>query len=378
MNTNNANANINNQNNFGNVNQNNSSNNTILPNDIKNNINAYQYQQSTITNQSAIQQAQNTNYFNNTINQIPVQNMNNIQNKLNTTPITQQTTINNQSGNYNSYTQNSQIQLNQQTSYIQNQPAIPAQANITTEIKEYSKRNTNSNDTSTKKFARKICLILIFIGIIVTGVSTYLLIDNNKKYKTYIAAPADLVDFDTISKNGLTYYKGNYKYKVNKKEYFYTPKDLSRQRPEKLIQIKYNKENPEKLYNDDLSKYFFIMLFSGIGLTFISAISMLTLKSAKIKEIITVQIIEQVNCVGGKRIYFSDLNISESSSEAINKKYYVYFSKDSKKFSLGNKMNFDIYKYGEVFTTEKYKGISARRIYNFKDEDFILIPNNIN
>lgn len=352
MNTNNANSSINNQNNLKYESQSNPLNSTSQNN------NNYQPQQTFTTVQTSIQQPQSINYANNPINQIPSQNANTIQNQSNPTLIAQQTaTINNQNVNYSPYTQNPQVQVNKQI------PTMP-------------KQNNNQDNESLKNFAKKFCILLICIGIVVTGFSIYLLGDNNNKYKTYIASPADLVDFDTISKNGLTYYKGNYKYKVNKKEYFYTPNTLSRQRPEKLIQIKYDKENPEKLYNDDLSKYFLIMLFSGIGLTFISGISTLAIKSSKSKEIITAQIIDQVNCVGGKRIYFSNLNIDENSIEAINKKYYVYFSKDDKKFAIGNKVNFDIYKYGEVFTTEKYKGVSARIIYNFKDEDFNLAPNN--
>ncbi len=377
MNTNNVNSSTNSQNNFGSSGQTNSSNNTALPNNINSNSNTYQSQQPIIINKPSIQQPTNINYNNNTINQLSPQNTNTItQNQLNTTPLTQPTTINNQNVNYNPYTQNYQGQVNSQTSYIQSQSAIPNMNNMANGIQDQSTISNNQENTPLRNFARKFCVVLICVGIIITGLAIYLLFDNNNKYKTYISSPADLVDFDTISKNGLTYYKGNYKYKVNKKEYFYTPNTLSREKPEKLIQIKYNKEKPEKLYNDNLSKYFLIMLFSGIGLTFISGISTLALKSSKTREIITAQVIEQVNCVGGKRIYFSNLNIADNSSEALTKKYYVYFSNDSKKFAIGNKLNFDIYKYGEAFTTEKYKNISARIIYNFKDEDFTLVSNN--
>ena len=95
--------------------------------------------------------------------------------------------------------------------------------------------------------------------------------------------------------------------------------------------------------------------------------------STKREKIITVQVVNQVTCVGGRRIYLSDISIPDTSKEATNSKYYVYFSNDLKKFNIGNKLNFNIYKYNEVFTTEPYNNVIARAIYNFKDEDFTVV-----
>lgn len=231
----------------------------------------------------------------------------------------------------------------------------------------------NQYEEKLKNKIRMFFIILIFIGILISIGAIYLLIDNNNKYKTYIAIPADLIDYDKINKNGLTYYKGNYKYIIDKNEYFYTPDNLSSKIPDKIIQIKYNSSNPNDLYNENLSKIFFIILFSGLGLSFISLIIAVALSSNKLKEIAIVQVIEQINCVGGRRVYLSNINIRQDDKDAQNLKYYVYFTDDINKFAIGNKLSFNIYKYGEAFTTEKYKNITARAIYNFKNDDFTLL-----
>lgn len=267
---------------------------------------------------------------------------------------------------------NNQVNYNNQINYqptdnIQNtsiqQPTIP--------INNNPQNNQNIEKTSKEKF-RNFFIFLIFTGLLITGIAIYLLIDNNKKYNTYIPMAADLISMEKTYKSGIEYYQGTYKYVIDKKEYFYKYQKLYTQSPDKIIQIKYNKENPNELYNENASKTYFIILFSGIGLSFISMIIAISLSSSKLKEIITVEVVEHVTCVGGRRVYLSNININDTNQTQDNK-YYVYFTNDLSKFAIGNKLTFNIYQYSEVFTTEKYKNTLARTIYNFKNDDFTLI-----
>lgn len=245
-----------------------------------------------------------------------------------------------------------------------------------TKLQNVNVTDSNINQTKdkkTKQKVRNVFLFLIFVGLIGIGISIYLLIDDNQKYNTYIPIAADLISEEKIHKSGIQYYKGTYKYIINKKEYFYKSKKLYSSSADKIIQIKYDKEDPTKLYDETASKNYFILLFSSIAFSFISMIISVSLSSSKIKEIITVQVIEQVTCVGGRRIYLSNINIPDNTPSAYEQKYYVYFSNDLGKFSIGNKLTFNIYQYNEVFTTETYHNSLARTIYNFKDEDFTLV-----
>ena len=270
-------------------------------------------------------------------------------------------------------------------SYPQNMQPTISQNNRTQPVERTSNNMTpNSNlpnktekeeieENSTKKMLRKIFIYLIFIGLILAAAATYLLVDDNNKYKNYIVTVADLIDYDKVEKGGLVYYRGNYKYKIKRKEYFYTPKELTQNTPAKIIQLKYNSKNPNKVYEKGASKYFFIILFTGLGLSFISGSIVIALTSSKTKKIITIKVIEQVNCVGGKRIYLENINETQE-----NEKYYVYFTNNQTKFALGNYLNLNIFEYGETFTTENYKNISAKTIYEFKDKDFTLLPQQVN
>ena len=74
-----------------------------------------------------------------------------------------------------------------------------------------------------------------------------------------------------------------------------------------------------------------------------------------------------------ERIYLENINETQE-----NEKYYVYFTNNQTKFALGNYLNLNIFEYGETFTTENYKNISAKTIYEFKDKDFTLLPQQVN
>ena len=148
-------------------------------------------------------------------------------------------------------------------------------------------------------------LIVVTLLVIITFIA--LLIYDNKKYNTYKVTAADMVDFEKVYKNGVTYYKGNYKYKVGKKEYIYKSDKLYTYTPDNIIQVKYNVSNPNDVYNENDSKMFFIILISSIGVFILLVILKIAVSPSKVQEIVVVQVIEKVNCVGGQRIYLSNM-----------------------------------------------------------------------
>lgn len=258
--------------------------------------------------------------------------------------------------------------VNSNQSINNQQPVVIQNISIPNNAQEDKKESA-----TIKQKIRKMFIFFIFLGIIVVGLSIYLLVADNKKYNDYIPVAADLIGSEKVDKNGIQYYIGTYKYIINKKEYFYQSKKLYSTTPDKIIQIKYDRKDPNKLYNENDSKFYFIVLFSGIALSFISMVIVVALSPSKSKQLITAEVIEQVTCVGGRRIYLSNLQIDDNLPIAYDQKYYVYFTNDLNKFALGNKLAFNIYQYSEVFTTENYKQKLARVIYEFKNEDFTLI-----
>ncbi len=221
-----------------------------------------------------------------------------------------------------------------------------------------------------KKKLRSFFKFLIFICIVIVLSMIYLIYSENKKYDTYIETAADRVDFKKVNKNGIDYYQGNYKYIVNKKEYFYTSKVLYSDRPDTIIQIRYNKENPKEVFDKDLANTYLIIALVTGGIEFILILITISISPTKLVEYVTCQVVETVNCVGGKRIYLCDVNIPNTSPDYYDKKYYVYFSNNDELFKIGNILKFNKYKYKEVFTTEEYRTVKARTIYEFNDLDF--------
>ena len=236
----------------------------------------------------------------------------------------------------------------------------------------------NTNTETTKIFNQKLrvfFIVLIFISLLTVGLSIYLLVKDNEKYETYKTTAADIVDYEKIYKNGLTYYKGNYRYIVNKKEYYYTAPNMTTRLPDEIIRIKYDNKNPNNVYDKNESKRLFIMLFIAVGIGIFSFIITAALTSTKVAKELILQVIEEVNCVGGRRIYLNDISIKNDNKDFYTKKYYVYFS-NNEKFKVGALLKTNIYKYGEVFTSEKYRNVSARVIYHFKDDDFEVVKIN--
>lgn len=233
------------------------------------------------------------------------------------------------------------------------------------------KKKVKTFKTSLKHFL----IAIILLCVATAGTMGYLIYNENVKYRTYKTKAADLVDFDKVYVNGVSFYQGNYKYVIDKKEYFYKSKVLTRGRPNEVETIKYNTKNPSDLYDENASNKYLIILVSSLGLTFFLLIIVIAITPSNLNEEITVEVVEYANCVGGRRVYLCDLGIPNKSPDYYDKKYYAYFTSDYEKFKVGNHLKFNKLKYGEAFTTEQYRTVKARSIYNFKDDDFELITN---
>lgn len=226
---------------------------------------------------------------------------------------------------------------------------------------------------SSRSKLRSFFIFLIIVGIIGIIISSCLLIIEHQKYKNYISIAADFISSEKVYKNGISYNQPTYKYKVKGKEYFFKSNALYLNNPEKIIEVKYNPQNPNQIYHGEYSNSFLIALLVSMAFSFTSSMIAISLSGSKLEKIITVQVIEQVTCVGGRKIYLDNINMKKEEPDAIHRKYYVYFTDDLQKFAFGNKLTFNVYKYSEVLTTEKYRGIFAQVLYNFKKEDFTLI-----
>ena len=220
-----------------------------------------------------------------------------------------------------------------------------------------------------KRFIRKVFLYLVFDAFVILGVTIGLFVYDNYKYNTYKIIPADLIETTKTYVGGVAYYQGKYKYKIDKKEYFYLSPKLYRDSADQIIQIKYNSEDPLDIYNENDSKMYLITIIVCAVLIIFFIVIAVSLTPSKTVLMITAQVIEDVNCVGGRRIYLSDINITDTNID----KYYVCFSKDFNKFRVGNILYFNKFKYGEGITKEDYKGLEAQTLYNFEDDDFSIV-----
>lgn len=380
--TNNKNSNIANTTNNQNTNVVSQTNNTNIiqnNNQLSNNQNTAYNNNSTST--QIIQSANNPqipNNYNQSINQNVINKPNNYNQSINPNLINQSNNFINNNSSTSPIATNIQTQITPQSPKAQ----IPQQQNnINTNInnqpqnitQDKSKLSPKEKKASPPNPIRKAFIILSVIGVLITFVSVGLLVYDNYQYNNYTITLASLVNYDTEVKNGITCYRGNYKYKIKRKEYIYTQKELSTTKPAEAIQVKYNPNNYNQIYDANMSKLYFTILFSGIGISVLSIIMAVAFTKTTEKEIITAKVIEIVNCATGKKIYLDNININQDSEEAKNAKYYVYFTTDTTKFAYGNTLNFNIYQHGEAFTTEKYKDKVARTIYEFENNDFTLI-----
>lgn len=236
----------------------------------------------------------------------------------------------------------------------------------------------NKKEGKNQKRGRLKYFFLFLVGISLIIGSIYLYKENETKRSTYISIAADLYSTEKIYKAGKPYYKSRYSYTVNNKDYKYDYPRVTDKVPQSVIVLKYNKSNPEQLYNNDIDKYCIIATIVGIFLSIISIIIIIA-KSTQIPDKNIIAVVEElVTCVGGSRVYLSDISIPITDNRSKNEKYYVLFSNNLTKYSIGNQISFNANKYGEFLPTEPYKNnISAQSLYDYKDDELLLV-NTIN
>lgn len=230
------------------------------------------------------------------------------------------------------------------------------------------------NNNQNKKKGRWKFFLLFLLGVGITVGSIYLYKENEKKSQSFIPIAADLYSSDKIYKAGKPYYQAVYSYVVKDKMYKYKYPDLTENSPEEVIVVKYNKKNPNNTYNKDINRYCIIAGIVGIAISVASIIIIIAKSTTIPAKNVTATVVDLVTCVGGSRIYLSDTQIPDNDNRARLEKYYVLFSNDLEKYKIGNKITFDVNKYGEFLSTEKYKdNLIARSLNDFKNEDLILI-----
>lgn len=230
-----------------------------------------------------------------------------------------------------------------------------------------------------KKNGKLKYVFLFLIGILLTTGGIYLYKENQMKSNSYISIAADLYSTEKIYKAGKPYYEARYSYKVNDKEYKYDYPRATETVPQNVIVLKYNKENPTDLYNNDIDKYCLIVIIVGIAISILSIIVIIA-KSTQIPDKNVITVVEDlVTCVGGSRIYLSDVSIPITDNRAPREKYYVLFSNNLIKYAPGNQISFNAHKYKEFLPTEQYKeNIQAQSLYDYKEEDLVLVNKKTN
>ncbi len=235
--------------------------------------------------------------------------------------------------------------------------------------KKIKKKKVKTFKDSFKHFL----IFIIIIAIAIAAFMGYLIYQESYKYRTYKTKAADLVDSSKTYVNGVSYYYGNYTYTVNKKQYYYTSNELVRGNPDEVITIKYNKKNPSDVYDEKARDKYLIILIVSLCVALFLMLIVVAITPSNLNEVIVAEVVEFANCVGGRRVYLCDLSIPNTSPDYYDKKYYAYFTSDYDKFKVGNRLSFNKFKYGEAFTTEAYRTVRARSIYNFKDDDFTVV-----
>lgn len=238
--------------------------------------------------------------------------------------------------------------------------------------------NNNVPIKKTKKGKKKY-IFLFIVGLLLTILGIYLYTKNETKSNSFVSIAADIYSSEKVYKAGKPYYKARYSYKVDGKEYKYDYPEETESYPQDVIVIKYNKKNPQEIYNNKFDLYFIGLSIVGIIISAISVIVIIAKNTALPDKNIVAVVEELVTCVGGSRIYLSDIAILPTDNRAATEKYYVLFSNNLGKYALGNQISFNANKYGEFLSTEKYKDNKiAKSLHDFKDEDLVLISVNKN
>ena len=106
-------------------------------------------------------------------------------------------------------------------------------------------------------------IAVIFMGLIIIGISIVLIIDANNKDKKYITTSARLYTKDKLYEAGKPYYKIKYEYIANNKKYYYSDPTKYFNNYDEVIVLKYDKNNPKDIYIS--SYYIYYIIIGGVG-----------------------------------------------------------------------------------------------------------------
>lgn len=285
---------------------------------------------------------------------------------INQQPLTQKipnTNIpSNQMPPLNNYPTNPQIRVND---------ISPQPSNNTTQTIQNNEQAVLKPKKTRKKGPH---IFFLFLELITIGLGTFFLIQSNNKYNTYTITGADLFSQEKVYKAGKPYYKARYQYIVKDKKYYYDNPKYFEISPDQIIQLRYNPNKPDEIYNSNETIFFIIITaVGGIGL-FITIGILISIAGDNKEKIVTVIVEDIITCVGGRKIIMRNINTPSDPNNPQNTEYYSYYTAHLEKFPVGRKLKFNAHKYNEVLTTDKYKEkFTALNINDFKIEDFITI-----
>lgn len=214
---------------------------------------------------------------------------------------------------------------------------------------------------------------VIFMGLIIIGMAVVLILDANEKNNSYIAVSANIFSSEKDYQAGKPYLKVRYQYIVNNKKYYYDDPEKHFERPDDVITLKYNKDNPKDLYISSYYIYYIIGCGVGVIVFILGIIKLVSLTSKNAEKIIVGEIYDALTCVGGRKFYIRSLDSSFQLLPPEKTEYFSYFSNDYNNFQIGKKVKFNAYKYREALLTDDIgNNRMAYNINELKVNDFIF------
>jgi len=216
-----------------------------------------------------------------------------------------------------------------------------------------------------------ILLFLLCIGIITFGV--YKSLQSKDKYKNFVVIGADLLRTEKKYQAGVPYYLGTYRYVVDNKKYNYSNPTRFEGKPDSVIQIRYNPNNPKELYNHSETLLYVGISAGGVLMLFVTLGVLISLTSKKEEKIVLAVVYDSATCVGGRKFYMKTINPDGTALAPKQTEYYSYFTDKIDYFPVGRKVKFNLFKYNKSILTERFNDVVTIQINDFKITDFIFL-----
>ncbi|MBP3840915.1 MAG: hypothetical protein IK997_02180 [Bacilli bacterium] len=263
----------------------------------------------------------------------------------------------------------------------QNTVGVNNQINVNNNVQTVNNvSTTNSNIVDEDKVLRVhrkvkktpfVLLFLLSIGIVAFGVYNFL--QSKDKYNNFVIIGADLLRTEKKYQAGVPYYLGTYRYVVDGKKYDYNNPTRFEGKPDLVIQIRYNPDNPKELYNRNETLIYIGVFSLGIIVFLVTFGVLISLTSNKEEKIVLTVVYDSATCVGGRKIYMKTINPDGTALPPENTEYYSYFTDKIEYFPVGRKVKFNLYKYNKSILTERFNDVIAIQVNDFKITDFIFL-----